>query len=187
MCADDSRASMVCEKRPPVGEYSRLQEFVNNLPYAMMIVLGTVVVFIALERPAWRWMAAGAYVLYGIAGAFWIILFLCPHCGYYGTRSCPCGYGRVAAKLREKQDGTLFGAKFKKHIPVIVPLWVIPVLAGGISLVLAFSWLMLVLVIIFAFVSYVILPLVSRTHSCAHCPQKDQCPWMGGKGSKSGP
>ena len=82
--------------------------------------------FIGLKSSPWRWTAAGGYVLYGIGGALWIIIFLCPYCHYYHTRFCPCGYGWIASKLRGNEDDALFRAKFRKHIPVIVPLWVIP-------------------------------------------------------------
>jgi hypothetical protein len=33
-------------------------------------------------------------------------------------------------------------------------------------------------VIAFALNSFIILPLISRKYGCAHCPQRDECPWM---------
>jgi len=68
--------------------------------------------------------------------------------------------------------------KFKKNIPVIIPLWIAPIVAGGVSLKLDFSIWMLALIILFAINSFVILPLLSTKYGCAHCPQKDTCPWM---------
>ncbi len=173
-------------------QYSHAQELINNLPYAAMIVLGTAVLFLGIPSALSRWVVAVVYLIYGIAGIFWIIVFLCPFCRYYGTRSCPCGYGQLAARLRRRESSKLktqnlklsmadcFDKKFKRHIPVIVPLWFIPVLVGVITLIGAFSISLLVLLIIFAVDAFVLLPLLSTKHSCKECPQRDTCPWMKG-------
>ena len=161
----------------PVREITLAQEIIDNLPYAVMVLLGSAILLIGLG--AWRWAAGGAYFAYGLVGVLWIIVFLCPHCHFFDTRLCPCGYGRIAAKLRSRQDGDRFAEKFRRHIPVIVPLWLIPPAAGVIVLVRQFSAAVLVLVVAFAINSFLILPLVSRKYGCARCPQKESCPWMG--------
>jgi hypothetical protein len=92
--------------------------------------------------------------------------------------TCPCGYGQISAKLRKVRDQSRFIEKFKKHIPVIVPLWIIPVVAGIIFLFKNFSLSLLLLVVLFAIDAYLVLPLLSRKYGCAHCPQKNTCPWM---------
>ena len=158
--------------------YSPAQELINNIPYATMTLLGMVIFIVAFGNSIWALMTAGAYLVYGIAGAFWIMVFVCPYCKYWNTRSCPCGYGRIAAKFRSKSAVDCFNEKFKKHIPVIVPLWFIPILAGGPALVSRFSWSLLVLLIIFALDAFIVLPLVSVRHGCKECPQKVTCPWM---------
>ncbi|MFC1713314.1 hypothetical protein ACFL6S_06595 [Candidatus Poribacteria bacterium] len=178
-CLTESDIS--CEKSQDIQEYSHFHELIDNLPYMMMTILGTVIFFTGIGS-LWRLITAGLYVLYGIAGAFWIIVFVCPYCHYYDTRLCPCGYGKIAAKLRPKKSDTLFTEKYKRHIPVIVPLWIAPVIAGGISLILNFSLWILVLIVLFAVNSFIVLPLLSRKYGCAHCPQEDQCPWMRQKG-----
>jgi hypothetical protein len=159
-------------------QYSQAQELINNTPYIIMTLLGTIIFIEAFGNLVWGLTAAGAYFIYGIAGAVWIMIFVCPYCRYWNTRSCPCGYGRIAAKFRSKSAVDCFSEKFKKHIPVIVPLWFIPILAGGLVLVGRFSWLLLVLLIIFALDAFVVLPLVSTRHGCKECPQRDTCPWM---------
>jgi hypothetical protein len=169
----------------PAREYSHIQELVNNLPYIGMIVLGAAILIVGLDESAWAWITAAAYATYGLAGTFWVILFICPYCSYWNTKSCPCGYGLIAAKLRERKPGNRFNEKFKKHIPVIVPLWFIPILAGLPLLILGFSWLLLVLLVVFALDAFVILPVFSRQHGCKSCPQKDSCPWMGRKSKPS--
>jgi hypothetical protein len=167
-----------CQKARPAQNYTHLQEFIDNLPYIFMTVLGAAILLIGTESGVFKWLFGGLYVFYGIAGALWIIVFVCPYCHYYDTRACPCGYGQISAKLCKVQNQSRFIEKFKKHIPVIVPLWIIPVAAGIIFLIRKFSLLVLILVVLFAIDAFVILPLLSRKYGCAHCPQKDACPWM---------
>jgi len=177
----DKKDNMSCKRHRFIREYSHIQEFIDNLPYIIMILLGAVIFFTGLET-LFGTVTAGLYILYGIVGAFWIIIFVCPYCHYFDTRFCPCGYGRIAAKLRPKKDEVLFIEKFRKNIPVIVPLWIAPIVAGVIFLILNFSLGKLALMIFFAINSFIILPLVSTKYGCAHCPQRDTCPWMRHKG-----
>lgn len=153
---------------------------VNNLPYALMIVLGGGLIASALGIGTAGLAAALGYVAYGLFGALWIIVFLCPSCAYHGTRNCPCGYGTLSTYLRRKAETRCFATQFKRHIPVIVPLWFIPPVVGGAALARGFSWVLAVLLAAFALDAFLILPLFSKRHGCAECPQRDDCPWMGG-------
>jgi hypothetical protein len=153
-----------------------------------MVVLGAVILRAGITASILGWILASVYLLYGIGGALWIMIFLCPYCHFWNTTACPCGYGRIAARLREKklQEGTddnLFRKKFRRHIPVIVPLWFIPVVVGVVCIRSSFSWLLLVLLVVFAVDAFVVLPVLSRKHGCVECPQKDLCPWMGDESS----
>lgn len=159
-------------------EQSALSIVIGNLPYAVMILLGTIIIALGQELFWWAWSAAGAYLAYGVLGSFSIILFLCPYCPSYGERSCPCGYGILSAKLRPKGDAGLFTKKFRQHIPVIVPLWIIPVLIGGLLTFKSFSWPLALLLGTFILESFIILPLVSKSHGCKDCQQREACPWM---------
>jgi hypothetical protein len=175
----ENKEDISCEKYQIADkEYSRLHEFLDNLPYMIMIILGAAVLFMGFETLVWKWVTSGLYLFYGVIGAAWIILFVCPYCHFFDTRLCPCGYGKIAAKFRQKKDDSLFTRKFKNHIPVIVPLWIIPTVAGIVFLISKFSLLVLVLLVLFAINSYVLLPLISTKYGCTHCPQKDKCPWM---------
>lgn len=144
-----------------------------------MIVLGTAVFVVSLRGSLWGLIGGGAYMTYGIAGASWIMIFVCPYCRYWDTRACPCGYGRIAAKLRERKAADRFNEKFKKHIPVIVPLWLIPVFTGAALVVYSFSWPVLVLLFAFVIDAFIVLPMLSVKHGCKSCPQEDTCPWIG--------
>jgi hypothetical protein len=160
-------------------DYSKKDIIIANIPYLGMILLGTVTIAYASVFSAWGIVGACFYFSYGVMGAFWIMIFVCPYCHYYATKECPCGYGMISEKIVKKGDKNCFAQKFKRHIPVIVPLWIIPVACGGVELYKSFSWLLLWLILVFILESWIILPIVSKTHACSECPQKDQCPWMG--------
>ena len=100
-------------------------------------------------------------------------------------RRSASGYGQIAAKFWAKESENRFAEKFRKHIPVIAPLWVAPVACGGWSLWSNYSVGMLALLVAFALDAFIVLPLVSRIYGCAHCPQKEGCPWMGGKAKET--
>ena len=167
-----------CKKRQDIHEYTHFQQFLDNFPYIIMAFLGAAIFFMGFKRPFWEYFTAGLYVLYSVIGAFWIIVFVCPYCHFFNTMTCPCGYGRLAAKLRPRRDDSLFLKKFRKHIPVLFPLWIAPVAAGIAFLISDLSPWMLALLALFVVDSFVILPLLSRKYGCAHCPQRDTCPWM---------
>ena len=178
MGSKGSDEEVECKKYRPEVQYSHLQEFIDNLPYILMVLLGALILLIGFDFSIIGWVLFSAFILYGIIGTLWIIIFVCPYCHYFDTRACPCGYGQMAVKFRKQRDGDRFNEKFKKHIPVIVPLWFIPFVAAVIFLIMDLSILMLALLVIFAIDSFVVLPLISRKYGCAHCPQKDTCPWM---------
>lgn len=153
-------------------EYATWQVALDNVPYAVMGVLGAVI----LSR--WNAWAAGVYAVYTVVGAVWIMWFVCPFCHYYNSRACPCGYGIVAAKFRPWGGTNRFAEKFRRHIPVIVPLWIVPVAVGGLMLWRGFDRTMFWWLVAFAVDAFVMLPLMSRLYGCGHCPQKEECPWM---------
>jgi len=159
-------------------EYTRAQTITANIPYVAMVLMGAATITFALPFSRWAWIGAGSYLVYGAVGAFWIMVFMCPYCAYYATTGCPCGYGKLSAVLVRKGDRDCFSQKFRRHIPVIIPLWLIPVACGGIALFNTFSWWLVGLLSAFFVNSFLVLPLVSRKHTCAECPQKSDCPWM---------
>lgn len=169
-------------------EYNRIQTIIANIPYAAMVLLGAVTISYGSSFAPFALTAAGFYIIYGVIGSIWTMVFICPYCAYYDSRQCPCGYGVISARFVRKGEGECFSEKFKRHIPVIVPLWLIPLVWGLTALWYKPSWILFSLILAFVINSYLILPLVSRKHSCSECPQKDDCPWMGvgtRKGAKS--
>jgi hypothetical protein len=163
-----------CNRHQHIRQYSHLQEAADNIPYVLMGLLGA-----AILAQAWGGWAAVMYLAYCVAGAVWIICFVCPHCQYYATRSCPCGYGQIAARWVTRKSDNQFARQFRRHIPVIVPLWFIPVVAALMSR----DRQMLLWLAAFVADAYVVLPLTARLYGCGHCPQKSDCPWMLRKGA----
>ena len=170
-----------CQDSSVMPQYTPFQELFHNIPYILMCIIGAAVMLVSSGGSAWGITTGVGFIIYGLVGAVWIMIFVCPYCGYWNTRSCPCGYGRISSRFREKAPIENFGEKFKKHIPVIVPLWFIPLFVGVPFVIRSFSWTLLSLIIIFAVVAFVVLPLVSTRHGCKDCPQRDTCPWMKNK------
>ena len=62
--------------------YTGRETLQHNLPYILMIVFGAAVLFRSLGSLAWGPAVAAGYVLYGLAGAVWIMVFVCPFCRF---------------------------------------------------------------------------------------------------------
>ncbi len=178
MSSNIKNQEQAVEEKSKMPKYTPLQEVIDNIPYAVMTLLGMVIFITAFNKSIWGMIAGFTYLLYGIAGTVWIMIFVCPYCRYWNTRSCPCGYGRIASRFMPKSTVECFSDKFRKHIPVIVPLWFIPLIAAIPVVVKHFSWPLLILLVAFAIDAFVILPLISTKHGCKECPQKETCPWM---------
>lgn len=159
--------------RQTCQSYTNGQVLLHNLPYIAMILIGAVLVWI-WPGPIW----AAGYVIYGLVGAIWIMVFVCPYCRFWGTRSCPCGYGQIAAKLRRKAGCEGFEQRFRRHIPVIVPLWFLPLVPVVLMVWKGSGWLIWIPAGLFVLDAFVILPLVSARCGCKDCPQRQTCPWM---------
>ena len=159
-------------------EYTNGETIIANIPYVAMIVMGASTIAFGFGLTLSAIWGALSYGIYGVVGVVWIMIFLCPYCAYFATRRCPCGYGIISARFVRRGDRECFAPKFKRHIPVIVPLWLIPTVCGIVALTHSFSWWLLGLTFAFVLNSYVVLPFAAMRQSCAECPQRDDCPWM---------
>ena len=157
----------------------------GNLAFLGVLLLGAGVLALSFPDGPWRWLAPLLYVAYGVAGTFWLILFVCPYCAAYGSRLCPSGHGLLAARFRPRQSGPDFPRQFRRHIPVIVPVWFVPLIVVGGRLITDFSWGLLALLAVFCIEAFVVLPLTSKRHGCARCPQRGNCPWIRGSHGRS--
>ena len=80
------------------------------------------------------------------------------------------------ARLYPPADTTTFASHFKRHVVWLYPVWFVPPVAAIYQLFAAFSWGTVILLTLFGLVSFVILPYVSRVHSCKTCENIDNCP-----------
>ena len=69
---------------------------IDNIPTLVLIIIGIVIIN--------HLSSSGAviYAIYAFASILWFWAKICPHCHYYGTQSCPCGYGVISAKIFNK-------------------------------------------------------------------------------------
>ena len=159
-------------------KHSKLSTIIDNTPYIGMLVIGAVAITFATSFSYWGIVGAIGYMLYGAVSSLWIMIFVCPYCHGYGNNGCPSGYGKISAKMVKKKEQKYFAQKFRKHIALIVPLWIIPAICGVAGLIQSFSWLLLFLTLIFVVEGWIILPMLSKKQGCSKCTQKKQCPWM---------
>jgi hypothetical protein len=159
--------------RPDI-EYSTVQVWFNNVPYIVTVILGASIVW-----HSWNIAFSLLFVIYGAIGTVWFIVFICPRCGFHATKACPCGYGIISAMFVRRKNSSQFNRAFLRNVPVLFPIWVVPIYAGVRGMMRSFSPMSLIMLVMFIVISWVVLPLVSKRHGCLYCPNRDQCPWMG--------
>lgn len=119
------------------------------------------------------WPLALVYLGYCVLSILVFIALICPYCGNYHTRSCPNAY-HILSIFRSKQ-GRKFADQFNRYVYVASPAWFLPLAVGLYLLIANFSWLVLVLVILFGVFGFVVIPLISRD-VCATCKNAKNCP-----------
>jgi hypothetical protein len=146
--------------------------FLDNLPTAIMFLLGAVLA-------GFVWLPLAIFMmLYNLSSVVMFWRLICRHCGYFGTRACPCGYGVIAARYFDRKEGSDFRRVFRKNIAIMYPCWFIPLGAGIYLLCARFSKGILAVFLAFIVVGFVLIPMISRFVGCKGCDLKQQCPWM---------
>lgn len=145
---------------------------VDNLPVAIMFMLGTAIVW---PISAFGAIAFLAYCALSIV-LFWALI--CPYCHHYNTRACPCGYGIMSPKFFKPRDGRDFKKTFKRNIAVMYPCWIVPFVAGVYRLWTGYSIALLILFISFCIIGFILIPLISKLVGCKSCTMRANCPWM---------
>ena len=141
----------------------------DNAPTAALFLLGTVLLW---EASPLLSLLFFAYCCLSII-LFW--LFICPWCNHFGTKSCPCGYSRIAAGLFKRKTGRDFDRVFRRNIVVVFPCWFVPLGAGIYLLLTNYSLTLLFLFLAFCLVGFVLVPVISKFAGCRSCGIKDQC------------
>jgi hypothetical protein len=146
--------------------------FLDNLPTAIMFLLGTMLVGIV-----W-WPLTIFMLIYNLSSIVMFWAFICRYCRHFGTRACPCGYGVIASRYFGRIEESNFRRVFRKNIAIMYPCWFIPLGAGIYLLYARFSADLLMIFVAFAIVGFVMIPAISRFVGCKGCDLKEQCPWM---------
>ena len=67
-------------------EYTTSETITANIPYAAMILIGTLVIAYVYGFTKLAFTAAIGYLIYGVMGTLWIIIFVCPFCAFYANK-----------------------------------------------------------------------------------------------------
>lgn len=146
----------------------------HNIPTFSTYALGAIIMLFL------DWVFFLLYVLVTIFSTFWFMRFICTHCPHFNGPKCPSGYARIASKLFKKGEPRKFNSMFKRHIGVVFPSWILPVLAGLYLLFFEFSITILVLFIVFIIMGFIMLPVITKRYGCEDCDLKGSCPRMAG-------
>lgn len=149
----------------------------ENYPFWIVLVSNLVTIAIYL---------IGAFIIYQI-GLIWMILYLifilflefrlisrhCRDCYYYG-KYCAFGKGKISSMFLKKGDLNKF-CKMQMTWKDIIPdfmVSIIPILVGIILLFIKFSWLILILIILLAILTFVGNGFVRGNLACKYCKQR---------------
>lgn len=122
---------------------------------------------------AW-WPLAPLYLAYCALSNWLYMAWVCPYCGHYQLHTCPAGFDILSGGRFTKQPGKTFGSEFRRNVYVLVPGWVLPLLAGLYLLWRDFFWPVLGLLVAFGVIGFWWLPESSKKH-CQGCETVD-CP-----------
>jgi hypothetical protein len=142
---------------------------VDNAKMAALYTLG-----VLLVAGVW-WPSGALYVAYCFLSLWLYIRLICPSCLRYHAASCLSGY-HIFSRLYAPADTAGFARRFKRHVVWLYPVWFVPPAAAVYQLIIAFSWWTVALLAAFCLVSFLIVPYISRQHSCKTCENLGNCP-----------
>jgi hypothetical protein len=129
----------------------------------------------ALILSFWGTVFLIGYVFLAAAVFTWIMANVCTSCAYHGRR-CDLALGLLAGILfKEQRDNRRFWRKGKKSLPMLYLLAAMPALAGAALLIRTFSNQILIMTLVYLFISIVFF-LSTPVVSCPHCLMRDFCP-----------
>jgi hypothetical protein len=149
---------------------SPAQIALDNSPYALSAVLGF---FVLLPI---HWALAVLELVAVVAGPLWMIRTVCPHCYHMNGVDCKSGYSKLAARIAPPGDPAKFKRAFTRNTIAVYPVWFLP-LAGAVYIVATGGVPPLIPLVLFILVSFVIIPVKTRTVNCRKCANRKNCPW----------
>ncbi len=146
----------------------------DNIPTLLLILLGFIIIYQVSLAGAF---AFGIYALFSIV---WFWAKICPYCHHYDTRACPCGYGKISARLFKRNDNKSFRKVFRRNIAFQFPNWFVPLAIAVYLISTSYSKANLYLTVSFTVIGFIIIPAISKLVGCKSCEIKEDCPWMMG-------
>ncbi|WP_321506805.1 hypothetical protein [uncultured Methanoregula sp.] len=144
----------------------------SNLLSILIYVIGAIILF----RFGIIWVIC--YIIFILIQEFRLIRGHCVDCYYHG-KTCAFGKGRLSACFFRKGNNEKFSRMtitWKDIVPDFLA-FMIPVLAGILLLVQAFSWTVLILIIALFLLGFLGNALVRGKLACRYCMQrKIGCP-----------
>ena len=140
----------------------------ENALQIIMYVLGTVITGLV------AWLLAIVYLAYSLFSNALYMAWVCPYCGHYALGTYPAGFHILSARRFKPESGRTFRSEFRRNLYIMIPGWFVPPFAGLYLLISSFSWLVLVLLVMFCVVGFWFLHETSKKH-CEGCETVD-CP-----------
>ncbi len=118
------------------------------------------------------------YIAYGLFLDFRLISQHCPHCYYY-DRLCAFGKGKLSSLFFKKGETEKFTCNtftWKDMIPDML-MFIFPMIAGIIILILNFNWATVILMIVLIFLNFPGNAYIRGQLACKNCKQAEiGCP-----------
>ncbi|MBN2389673.1 MAG: alpha/beta hydrolase [Anaerolineae bacterium] len=162
--------------RPSQTQPTTLHRIIEDLPTFATFILGAAIFFLASPRAGWLY--ALIYLAYCAFALTWFMRFICSHCLNAYNAGCPSLFGGIASRLFKQRPPEAYAESFKHNIAILYPCWFVPPIVALYQLVTAYSVPMLIALIAFALIAFVVLPLLSKGHSCTNCAMAAECPRM---------
>jgi len=146
----------------------------ENAALIGMYLLGTILFAFV------RWPLGVIYAGYCTFSVVLYMAMMCPYCPHHSARTCPAGYHHISAQFFQPKEGRHFADQFRRVTVAMVPGWGLPPVVGLYLFITDFSWVVVVVVLLFCLVGFWILPKGSR-QQCERCENAENCPWGKGK------
>lgn len=154
----------------------------ENYPFRISctsVILAFVIYFIgAFIMSQFGALPLVMYIVYCLWMEYRLLKFSCAHCYYYG-KNCGVGRGQLCALLFKKGDPKKFSQKEITWKDLLPDLFVsfVPILFGIIFLIRDFSILILFLMVVLFFLSFMGNAIMRGQFLCPYCKQKELgCP-----------
>ncbi|UCE73158.1 MAG: hypothetical protein JSV56_08955 [Methanomassiliicoccales archaeon] len=136
--------------------FSRAKIMLHNLLTILFYLIGAIIIsFLSV-------VFAVIFLLYCVLATLGFMRFICAFCPQYGTTKCPSGYARITARLFKKKDSKDFKIRFKRNLGIVIPAWLIPIIAGVFLLLKDITFEIILLFVAFVVVGFIVLPITTR-------------------------